>query len=75
MLKGQPPIKPLTQLFPMVPKFRLILEMAIDEGVCIGYWKAHKHVEEPTPDAIIESIQEHVMAKMFEYFDFPEEAI
>ena len=75
MLKGQPPIKPLTQLFPMVPKFRLILEMAIDEGVCIGYHRAYKHVEEPTPDAIIESIQEHVMAKMFEYFDFPEEAI
>jgi hypothetical protein len=57
----------------MVPKFRLILEMAIDEGVCIGYWKAHKHVEDPSPDAIIESIQEHVMSKMYEYFDFDEE--
>jgi hypothetical protein len=59
----------------MNPTFRLILEIAIDEGGCAGYWRAHKHVEEPTPDAIIESIQEHVMAKMFEYFDFPEEII
>jgi hypothetical protein len=57
----------------MRPKFRVILEQAIDEGVSTGYYRAHKHVEKPTPDAIIESIQEHVMAKMYEYFDFPEE--
>jgi hypothetical protein len=59
----------------MRPKFRIILEQAIDEGVAYGYHRSFKHVEKPTPDAIIESIQEHVMAKMYEYFDFPEEVI
>lgn len=58
----------------MRPKFQLILEMAIDEGVQTGYYRAHKHVE-PSPEAIIESIQEHVMSKMYEYFDFAEEVI
>ena len=57
----------------MRPKFRLILEMAIDEGVSTGYYRSFKHVEDPSPDAIIESIQEHVMSKMYEYFDFDEE--
>ena len=60
-------------LFMMRPKFRLILEMAIDEGVSTGYYRSFKHVEDPSPDAIIESIQEHVMSKMYEYFDFEEE--
>ena len=59
----------------MRPKFRLILEQAIDEGVCAGYYRAHKHVENPTPEAIIENISEAVMSKMYEYFDFPEEDI
>jgi len=57
----------------MKPKFRLILEMAIDEGVRSGYYRAHKHVEDPSPDAIIETIQETVMSQMYEYFDFTEE--
>jgi hypothetical protein len=57
----------------MKPKFKTILEIAIDEGVRLGYYRAHKHVENPTPEAIIETIQEHVMSNMYEYFDFPEE--
>ena len=47
--------------------------MAIDEGVSTGYYRSFKHVEDPSSDAIIESIQEHVMSKMYEYFDFDEE--
>ena len=47
--------------------------MAIDEGVCAGYWRACKHVEAPTPEEIIENIGDAVMSKFYEYFDFPEE--
>ena len=57
----------------MRPKFRILLEMSIDEGVRTGFFRAHKHVEDPTPEAIIENIQEAVMSKMYEYFDFEEE--
>ena len=57
----------------MKPKIRVILEMAIEEGVRRGYSRAHKHVENPTEGAIIESIEEHVMSAIYEYFSFDEE--
>ena len=57
----------------MKPKFRVLLEMAIDEGVSTGYYRSFKHNEDPTPEAIIEHIQYAVMSKMYEYFDFEEE--
>jgi hypothetical protein len=57
----------------MKPKFRFILEMAIEEGVRRGYARAHKHVEEPTEGAIIEHIEENVMSSIYEYFTFDEE--
>jgi hypothetical protein len=57
----------------MKAKTRVILEMAIEEGVRRGYSRAHKHVENPTEGAIIESIEEHVMSAIYEYFTFEEE--
>ena len=57
----------------MKAKTRVILEMAIEEGVRRGYSRAHKHVENPTEGAIIESIEEHVMSAIYEYFDFEDE--
>ena len=57
----------------MKPKIRVILEMAIEEGVRRGYSRAHKHVENPTEGAIIESIEEHVMSAIYEYFTFDQE--
>ena len=57
----------------MKPKFRVILEMAIEEGVRRGYSRAHKHVENPTESAIIEHIEEQVMSSIYEYFSFDDE--
>ena len=57
----------------MKPKFRVILEMAIEEGVRRGYSLAHKHVENPTEGDIIEHIEECVMGSIYEYFTFDEE--
>ena len=59
----------------MKPKIRVILEQAIEEGVRRGYSRAHKHVENPTEGAIIESIEDHVMSAIYEYFTFDEEEI
>ena len=56
----------------MKPKFREVLEMAISEGVSYGYKRAHKHVENPTEGAIIDSICENVMDCIYEWFDFEE---
>ena len=57
----------------MKPKFRVILEMAIEEGVRRGYSRAHKHVENPTEGSVIEHIEDEVMSSIYEYFDFEDE--
>jgi hypothetical protein len=52
----------------MKPKTRVILEMAIEEGVRRGWHLAHKHVENPSEGAIIERIEDCVMSSIYEYF-------
>jgi archaeosine-15-forming tRNA-guanine transglycosylase len=56
----------------MKPKFRVILEQAIEEGVRRGYHRAHKYVENPSEGAIIEHIEDAVMSAIHEYFTFDE---
>ena len=57
----------------MKPKMRVILEMAIEQGVRSGWQRAHKHVENPAECAIIIDIEEAVMSQIYEYFTFDEE--
>jgi archaeosine-15-forming tRNA-guanine transglycosylase len=57
----------------MKPKLRVILEMAIEEGVRRGYHRAFKHVESPSEGAIIEHVEEAVMSSIYEYFSFDED--
>ena len=57
----------------MKAKTRVILEMAIEQGVRRGWHRAHKHVENPTEGAIIERIEDAVMSQIYEYFTFEEE--
>ena len=57
----------------MKPKFHIVLETAIKEGVSYGYSRAHKHVENPTEGAIIDSIVEQVMNSLDDWFEFGEE--
>ena len=57
----------------MTPKFRVILDQAISEGVLRGYRRAYKHNENPTEEAICETIEDCVMSTLYEYFNFTEE--
>ncbi len=57
----------------MKPKFRVILEQAIEEGVRRGYSRAHKHNEDPSEEVICETIEECVMSQIYEYFTFDDE--
>ena len=59
----------------MKPKFRVILERALEEGIRLGYRRAFKHVENPSEVAICEHIEEQVMSSLYEYFDFDEEDV
>jgi hypothetical protein len=57
----------------MKPKTRVILEMAIEEGVKRGWTRAHKHVSYPSPESAISTIEECVMSQIYEYFSFDDE--
>ena len=56
----------------MKPKIRPILELCIDEGVRVGYRRAHKHTEEPSESWVIETIENEIMNCIDFYFDFEE---
>jgi hypothetical protein len=57
----------------MKVKMRVILEMAIEEGVLRGYRRAFKHNEDPSEEVICETIEECVMSSLYEYFTFDDE--
>ncbi len=57
----------------MKPKFRVILEQAIEEGTRRGYMRAFKHNEEPTEEVICDTIEDCVMSQIYEYFTFDDE--
>ncbi len=57
----------------MKPKFRVILNQAIEEGVLLGYRRAFKHNEDPSEEVICETIEECVMIAVYEYFTFDED--
>ena len=57
----------------MTPKFRVILDQAISEGVKIGYRRAFKHNDDPSEEVICETIDECVMSQIYEYFTFDDE--
>lgn len=54
----------------MKPKFRVILEQALEEGIARGYQRAFKHNDSPKEHEILESIEDCVMGSLYEYFDF-----
>jgi hypothetical protein len=58
----------------MKPKFHVILDQAIEEGVKRGYRKAFKHIEDPTEESICQHIEEQVMSSLYEYFEFGEDS-
>ena len=57
----------------MKAKTRVILEMAIEQGVARGYRRAYKHVDNPNEGSIMAHLEECVMEQIHEYFDFDEE--
>jgi hypothetical protein len=47
-----------------------ILAQAVEDGVVVGWRRAHKHTEKPSPDSVIEQIEREVMNAICEHFDF-----
>jgi len=53
----------------MKPKFRAVLELAIDGGVRYGYQRAFKHNPEPHIDSITDTIVTEIFNSLDTWFD------
>lgn len=56
----------------MKPKTLPLLERCIEDGVDLGWLRAHKHDDNPTDRAIKDKIVESVLAQIHDWFDFEE---
>lgn len=55
------------------PRTYRVLRMAVEDGVRCGWSRAHKHVDDPETDAILEHIQDEVINQICEWFKFDDE--
>jgi hypothetical protein len=53
----------------MKPKEWMVLDMVVEDGITLGWARAHKHQENPSPDFIKNMIFESVTAQIHEWFD------
>ena len=56
----------------MKPKTYPILQLCIENGLAIGWTRAHKHNESPTDDVICAAQLEAIMCEVCELFDMEE---
>lgn len=54
----------------MKPRIYQLVEQCVETGVTRGYRLAHKHVDSPSEEAIIERITNAVMAEFHDWFIF-----
>ena len=61
----------------MTPKFRRVLEEALDRGIAYGLRRAYKHrsdgPDEETMQAVKEAIHDAVDNELYEWFEFPQD--
>lgn len=55
------------------PKTYQVLELAVEDGITLGWNRAHKHEENPSEEIIKENIRENVMLVISEWFYFDDE--
>jgi hypothetical protein len=59
----------------MRPRIYPLVEEAVEVGTRRGYRLAHKHVEDPTEEAIINKITDCVMGEIAERFVFDNDSL
>jgi hypothetical protein len=55
----------------MKPKFDIVFSDCLERGILRGYRKAHKHIEKPTEESLMDHIETAIMEELHDYFDFP----
>ncbi len=49
-----------------------VMARAVDEGVCYGYRRAHKHTDAPDEETLTMAIYDAVLSSICEVFEFDE---
>lgn len=47
-----------------------LAERCVQDGIMLGWDRAHKHTDSPTKEAILENISQAVMLELTEWFMF-----
>lgn len=63
----------LTQSHLMKPKFRAVFEMALEEGIRAGYYRAHKHNESPDVEDFVTHTAVGILNSLDDWFKFEED--
>ena len=59
----------------MKAKSYVILQRAVEEGFKRGWYRAHKHVDTPTPESIEEEVLSAIMGDICDVFTFDDEPV
>ena len=57
----------------MRPKMYRLIEQCVEDGVHMGWNRAHKHTDEPSEEHATDHIIRQVMFQINEWFDFEED--
>lgn len=49
-----------------------LIAKCVEDGIMLGWNRAHKHTDNPDPDTIRDAIEVAVLNEMCEWFDFDE---
>ena len=56
----------------MKPKLIPVLEMCIQNGIRLGWNRAHKHTDKPEDESVFHEIEYAIETEIYEWFDFEE---
>lgn len=57
----------------MKVRTHLVLSECIERGAARGWRMAHKHIENPTEEAVLEKIENAIMGEIYEWFSFDDD--
>lgn len=53
----------------MRPKFQSVLGMCIQQGIALGWNRAHKHTDKPTEAELKREIEQEIWNEIWEWFE------
>jgi hypothetical protein len=51
-----------------------LMQLAVEDGVAIGYARAYKHTDEPSEHEMKDHLQREIMNQICEWFDFEDQS-